>query len=241
MKGSQPEYTAAAILVASQLGERLKARRPLGFVEIDHKPVFVQAVDHLAASKRFREIILLLHKEWVGLGTTTAEYWQLSIVRRILAGQEDPLITIERGLTALHPAYDVVAVHDGAHPLPPPELVAEVMDRAFTHGAAVPVQEVLEGEHCHEHDLIIDRDGIRYLIQSPFGFRQQVLRELLEQQRDTEPSFSDLFQLAYDFGHEPELVIHQLDNPKVDTTSDLDFCLDVIRRRVAEARGKAVT
>ncbi|MDP8205283.1 MAG: 2-C-methyl-D-erythritol 4-phosphate cytidylyltransferase [Candidatus Electryonea clarkiae] len=228
-------YTAAAILISSVRGKELGAKRPLCFIELDEKPVFVQAVDHLAASKRFREIILFLHEEWVGLGVNTSNYWHLNIVRSIIAGSEDHFITIKKGLTVLKKGYALVGIHDGARPLTPSKLIAEVMDEAFKHGFAIAVRVVTDEDHP-DRDPVFDYDGKQYAVQSPLGIKQPLLRELIEKSNERCHGLIDLLHLAMENGIEPRLVIAEEENPKITISEDLDRCFEIIKKRVRRLR-----
>ncbi len=228
------DYTAAAILIASERGKDLGAKRPLCFIDLDYKPVFVQAVDHLSASKRFREIILLLHEEWVGLGTTTTEYWELGIVRKILAGQEDNMQSLERGISVLNPAYDVVAIHDGAYAVTPPELTAEVMDTAHENGFAFPAVEPVENDHTGDYGefkTTVPIDNKLYYVQSPVCIKQSVLRDLFDFSESENLHELTLFDRASRKGVKPVPVITGMSNPRISTANDIDRCLACIRQQ----------
>jgi 2-C-methyl-D-erythritol 4-phosphate cytidylyltransferase/2-C-methyl-D-erythritol 2,4-cyclodiphosphate synthase len=77
----------------------------------------------------------------------------------------------------------VVAVHDGARPLVPAELVGRVLRAAADHGAAIPVLPVVETlKELHEGRVAATLDRSRLATaQTPQAARRSVLREAWRQ------------------------------------------------------------
>lgn len=245
-------FTAAAILLAGGLGRRYGEIRPKVFAELDHKPLFVHAADHLAASKRFRELVLVVHSSWVPLAYDLAQWWHLEIARHILPAAEDPVASVEQALKEVHRAYDVVAVHEAAFPLPDPAMIAEVLEAAYEEGTAASAVPLPEGEAAERGEVAVRLAGKRYIVHSPLAFRRDRLTALLEAypgkreigkggtdsggggvggRSEAEVEVGALLSLAEHLGEPVRLLPVTRENPHVMIPEDLEHCLNVLRGR----------
>ena len=101
----------------------------------------------------------------------------------VVAGGTQRHESVLRGLKALPPQVELVAIHDAARPLVTPELVISCLSCAAKSGAAaaaVPVTDTLhqaDQEKCAART--VDRTGL-WAMQTPQVFRAAPLLELLE-------------------------------------------------------------
>ncbi len=132
--------------------------------------------------------------------------------------------SVSEGLGAVPTSYGgLVAVHDGARPAVPPELIVRVVEAAADGGAiaALPVVETLK--EVSEELLIrrtVDRDRF-YRAQTPQCFPCGVLRRALERAREDGFQGTDEAALVERLGVPVRVVLGSEENLKVTTPQDL--------------------
>ena len=100
----------------------------------------------------------------------------------VVSGGSQRHESVSRGLAALPPSVELVAIHDAARPLVSPELIIRCLEIAGGSGAsaaAVPVTDTLhlaDRENCAART--VDRTGL-WAMQTPQVFRAAPLKELL--------------------------------------------------------------
>src|SRR6476619_4912087 len=125
-----------AIVVAAGKGTRLGGDRPKQFLELGGVPVIIHTLKQFERSKRINEVIMVLPAEDTAGFESLAQRFELSKVRRIVAGGSTRAQSVRNGLAAIVDA-EIVAVHDGVRPLVTPEEIDEVVGAAERAGAAI--------------------------------------------------------------------------------------------------------
>lgn len=95
-----------------------------------------------------------------------------------IEGGATRLLSVARGLEALPPGPNLVAVHDGARPLATPALLRRVINAALEHGAALPALVPPDTvKVVDERGFVVNtpsREDLR-LVQTPQVFRRDLL------------------------------------------------------------------
>jgi 2-C-methyl-D-erythritol 4-phosphate cytidylyltransferase len=140
--------------------------------------------------------------------------------------------SVERGLQALPPCVDLVAIHDAARPLVTPSLITRCLEIAGAVGAsaaAVPVSDTLhlaDQEGCAVKT--IDRSGL-WAMQTPQVFRAVPLLKLLLEQAHGKPT--DEVSVALAAGWRIPFVENLEPNLKITWPSDLAVAEALLRDR----------
>lgn len=187
--------SAAAILVAAGSGTRLGADIPKALVELGNVPLVVRAARALVES------------EVIGFLAVTAPPDHVREFTRLLAGALGPAPAVDvivvpggstrqasvtAGLAVVPSRFDIVAIHDAARCLAPPQLVRDVVAAVQAgHDAVVPAIAVVDTikEVDTEADGLApvvrtpDRERLR-AVQTPQGFRRAALERVHSQLRD---------------------------------------------------------
>ncbi len=232
MRPGTVSYNGAALLMAAGDAERYQGKVLKYFAHLDHKPLFVYAADQLAASKRFYEIILVSHPDWIRLAAEHVNDWQLDIVRIILPGSTSVWDSLRHAVDHLQAAYEVIAIHDVARILTPPDLIAQAMDAAYEYGVAVPVVELAAAEPNEEIEYRFDNKDVR--IQGPLCIRKELLEEVLKVVESETREFSDLFDVLRFMDLSLYCIFHDYDNPRVVFLDDMDTCMELLRKRAGK-------
>ena len=171
-----------AIVVAAGKGTRLGGDRPKQFLQLAGVPVIIHTLKQFERSKRINEVIMVLPAEDTAGFESLAQEFELSKVRRIVAGGSTRAQSVRNGLAAIVDA-EIVAVHDGVRPLVTPEEIDEVVGAAERSGAAILTAPVADTIKRVESDRIVEtvsRAELRRAL-TPQCFQFEVLKRAYEQ------------------------------------------------------------
>jgi 2-C-methyl-D-erythritol 4-phosphate cytidylyltransferase len=160
------------------------------FMLLDGSPVLLHTVRKFAASDRVREIVVALRREdleWVG-GLLRGQIRNKSV--RVVEGGNSRQESVERGLAAVSPDTDLVAVHDAVRPFIDLEIIEKAFDEAAENGAAivgiVPVDTVKQVSGAQATGAkvrsTLSRERL-VLAQTPQVFRYDLLKQAFEAAR----------------------------------------------------------
>jgi len=132
--------------------------------------------------------------------------------------------SVERGLQALSPSVDLVAIHDAARPLVTPSLITRCLEvaqasEAGASAAAIPVSDTLhQGDQEGCAVKTVDRTGL-WAMQTPQVFRAAPLRDLLAEKTHGKPT--DEVSVALAAGWRIPFVENREPNLKITWPADL--------------------
>lgn len=167
------------VVVAAGSGSRLGAGVPKAFVALAGRPLLGWALDTVGAVPGLTSLVVVAPAgiedpeapEWAGIALPPGS--------RVVAGGAERSASVAAGLAALHPACDVVLVHDAARCLTPVAVFDRVV-AAVRSGAdgVVPGVPLVDTVKAVDADGLVtatpDRASLR-AVQTPQGFRRQVL------------------------------------------------------------------
>lgn len=177
------------VIVAGGSGKRMGGGPPKQFRMVGTLPVLGQSINLFARAYRGIDIVVVLPADKIDFWKNLAARFDIAR-HRCVAGGEERFHSVLRGIEALSPATDLIAVHDGVRPLASEELIRRCFECAAESGSAVPAiappdsYRVVRGGDSYP----IDRSALR-IIQTPQVFRSDILRQAYEQPFDT--SFTD--------------------------------------------------
>jgi len=187
----------AVILPAAGLGTRMgrASAETTGtsrkqFMLLDGSPILLHTVRKFAASDRVREIVVALRREdleWAG--DLLRDQIRNKTVR-VVEGGNSRQESVERGLAAVSPDTELVAVHDAVRPFIDLDTIEKAIDEARDHGAAivgiVPVDTVKQVTGAQASGAkvrsTISRERL-VLAQTPQVFRYDLLKQAFEAAR----------------------------------------------------------
>jgi len=187
----------AVILPAAGLGTRMgrTSAETAGtsrkqFMLLEGSPILLHTVRKFAACDRVSEIVVALRREdleWVG-DLLRGEIRNKSV--RVVEGGNSRQESVERGLAAVSPDTELVAVHDAVRPFIDLEIIEKAIDEAHEYGAAivgiVPVDTVkqVSGAQATGAKIrsTISRERL-VLAQTPQVFRYDLLKQAFEAAR----------------------------------------------------------
>jgi len=222
------------LLLAAGSGSRFGGTIPKQYVEVAGKAIVLHTLEHLALESRITLVQPVISSgDAYFLELVNGHAFPFELLAPVAGGAERSM-SMQRGLAALPPDIELVAVHDAARPLPSQALLSDVLDLAERFGAAIPGLPV--------HDTIKRVDANGKVIETPA--RQQLRavqtpqvarRDWFEQALDLEAErlhlHSDDASLLEAAGFDVYISRGDANNRKITTQADLAWLRSVLPQR----------
>lgn len=141
------------LLLAAGQGRRMGGAVPKQYQVVEGKPLLRWALESLAVEPRFSVVQPVLAEGDRYYAEAVAGLDAPFRLLPAVTGGAERADSMRHGLAALPDDVAWVAVHDAARPIPSPSLLAQVLDAAAAHGAAVP------GLAVHDTIKQVDAEG----------------------------------------------------------------------------------
>lgn len=211
-----------AIIVAAGSGQRFNSEIPKQFIEISGKQIVVHSIERFASCDLIDSIIVIVPEDEVEQFSEQQAVQSITKVTAIVAGASTRSASVFAGFSAVDPATEIVAVHDGARPLVTSEEITRTIERARETGAACltapvvdTIKEVAEGWIMGT----VDRRRLRRAM-TPQAFRYALLMEAFAG-RELSDDITDECYLVEQLGHKIASVPGGSRNIKITHAEDL--------------------
>jgi 2-C-methyl-D-erythritol 4-phosphate cytidylyltransferase len=211
--------STVAVVPAAGSGERLAARIPKAFVEIAGRTLLQRAVTALIGSGVVDRVVVAVPADKIDDAKVL-----LGGDATVVAGGSDRMTSVRLALAAVGDAKWIL-VHDAARALTPEALIVRVV-QALRAGkpAVIPVVPLADTIKAVDAKGVViatpDRAGLR-AVQTPQGFRADLLLRAHQQDRRAHPQFTDDAAMVEHLGTQ----VHVVDGDplafKITTTLDL--------------------
>ncbi|MDR1941052.1 MAG: 2-C-methyl-D-erythritol 4-phosphate cytidylyltransferase [Endomicrobium sp.] len=171
---------AAAIIVAGGCGKRFGSKKPKQFLALHGKPVFLYSVETFALLKVFKQIIVVVPKDYVSFARSVLlkRFAGKNASRFIVAeGGKERFDSVKNGLLLAKKDIDLIAVHDAARPLISKKDIMAVLKTAARSKAAIAVEKTKDTVKTVKNGLVLntlDR-SVLYNVQTPQIFSAPIL------------------------------------------------------------------
>jgi 2-C-methyl-D-erythritol 4-phosphate cytidylyltransferase len=222
----------AVILAGAGAGTRMGGRGPKLLLDLDGRTLLERAAAPFLAHPAVTEIVAVVPEALLdGARDALARVPRERVVgARAVAGGATRQESVRRGLEALGPHAELIAVHDVARPLATVELVERVLAAAREHGAAIPalpirdtVKEVEEGRVARS----VPRERL-FGAQTPQIFSRAILARAHAQEPTTSDATDDA-SLVEALGVPVHVVAGEPSNLKITDPTDLIVAMALIR------------
>ena len=159
-------------------------------------------------------------------------------VRIVVPGGESRQESVMHGLKAVPEGTELVAVHDGARPLVPPEVITKAILKAAKFGAAapaIPVKDTIKVSKTGAVDETPDRSTL-FAVQTPQVFDYALLLGALQNAKQKGLSLTDDCSAVEALGMTVLLTDGSEENIKITTPLDLDIAGLILKRRQSTMR-----
>lgn len=224
------------IIVAAGQGKRLGSSLPKQFLKIRGKTILEMSVEAFRRSELVDEIRIAANGDYYDLTRQICE--RFSKVERIVVGGAERQDSVHAALDSEIEDDAIVLVHDAARPFVSQEVITRVAESASAFGAAVPavpvkdtIRQMEETGECGEgfpggegtgsksHAL---RREMLAAVQTPQGFRADILREALKKAKEDGFFGTDDASLVERLGINIRMVRGEDANRKITTKEDLE-------------------
>lgn len=201
------------------------SRTPKQFLALRGLPVLVHTLRVFEAAEIVSAIILAAPAaEMDYCRRELVEPYGLKKVVQIVAGGAERQDSVRLGLAAVDREAEIVVVHDAVRPFLTLEMLAQVVEAAETHGAAIvaiPMRDTVKRVGADGLiEATVDR-GALWLAQTPQAFVRELLEEAHAQAARTGFRATDDAQLVERLGHRVAIVEGSTDNIKITRPEDL--------------------
>lgn len=135
-----------AIIVAGGTGSRFGADIPKQYCLLEGRPVLMHAIDAMRRALPGARLAVVISREMESLWHELCEEHRFDSPQ-IVYGGATRWESVANALSALGITGDtdgIVAIHDGARPLPSPDMTRRVIDVASRHHGAIPATAVTD-------------------------------------------------------------------------------------------------
>ena len=167
----------AAVIVAAGRGTRMGLERNKVLAQLCGEPVIARTVRTFEESGCFDGGVVVVTGE-CDLEDMTQILRHAGLSAKVVLGGADRQESVCRGLAAVNPNADYIAIHDGARPLVTKEVIERTLESAKTFGsgvAAVALKDTVK--RVDRQGCVIDtppRDGLR-AVQTPQTFSAELI------------------------------------------------------------------
>lgn len=154
-------------------------------------------------------------------------------VRIVVTGGADRTASVRRGLDAVSEQTQLVAVHDGARPLVPAEVITKAVAKAAKfHAAApaIPVKDTIKVSETGAVDATPRRETL-FAVQTPQVFDADLLRGALQNAAEQHLTLTDDCSAVEALGMSVQLTEGSEENIKITTPLDLELAAAIAARR----------
>lgn len=224
-----PDGTAAAIVLAGGLGERLRRDEPKAFVPLAGASILERSLRAVVASGAFDAVVVVVPKDRVDEAERLLERCAPS-QGVVAVGGESRRESVRRGLERVPPDADVVVCHDAARPFASPALHAAVVAALRAGRAAdaradgvipvIPPSDTIKRVEGGVVTATVRRETVA-LAQTPQAFDAAVLRACHERVRGSAADVTDDAMLLEAAGHRVIAIDGEASNFKITSAEDL--------------------
>lgn len=223
------------IIPAAGLGSRMAGsatgKAPAKqFTELNGVPVLIHTLRKFAEAPGVTEIVIAMRKSEADNFAPRLQQENFAKPVRIVEGGEHRQESVSNALQAISAApEDLVLVHDAVRPFVDREIIANVIDAAAKHGAAIAavpaVDTIKQVDRTAEGAVVnatIPREHI-VQVQTPQGFRFHVLKQAFDEAARDGFVGTDEASVVERMGHEVAVVMGSPKNIKITTPADLEL------------------
>ena len=235
-KKKPEEPKCSAVIVSAGLARRMggidKVLAPLGEL-----PVLVHTLYAFQDCPVIDEIIVVAREDLVVEVGRLCREFNLNKVRKVIVGGQERIHSVQAGLGEVDPEADLIAIHDGARPLVPQEVIRDTVTRAALTGAAAPAIPLTDTIKRTEDGLVVetvDRSQL-WAVQTPQVFEAGLIKTATRKAIDDGELLTDDCGAVERLGMKVTLTSGSPENIKITTPLDLILGEAILQARAEES------
>ena len=220
-KNAQPPYCAAVVPAAGS-ATRMEGQDKILTILGDY-PVLVHTLRALNDSALIQENVVVTRGDLIVPVGQICRDFAFGKVTKVIVGGDTRTASVLTGAREVSGEAELIAIHDGARPLVPPEVVDAAILRAAECGAAapaVPVKDTVKRASGALVEATLDRDSL-FAVQTPQVFQADLIRGALQKALDDGAAVTDDCAAVERIGMTVALTEGSYENIKITTPTDL--------------------
>lgn len=230
-----PCKSCGAVIVAAGSARRMGGVDKI-MADLGGKPLIAHTIRSFQTAPVIKEIVVVTRQDLIVPIENLCKKAGFTKVTQVVAGGDNRVDSVNRGLNSLSKGMELAAVADGARPLVTPTLIDRVVRAAHSFGAAAPALEVKDTIKEIETDGFVantpNRATLR-AVQTPQVFDYDMLRGALTKAIAEEAPITDDCSAVERLGMRVKLVQGDERNFKVTTQLDLLLARELLREEQA--------
>lgn len=220
------------VLPAAGSGKRMGAGQNKLFLELAGKPILMHTLEVFEKDASCTGIWLAVKPEEREYIKGLLEQYGLTKVKGLPDGGAERQHSVHSCIKAMN-HVDIVLVHDAARPFITRETIAQLVESAKVHGAAIAgvrVKDTIKKVRNGVIEETVDRECL-WSIQTPQAFRFELIAEAEEAAERDGFLGTDEAMVVERLGHDVHIVESSYDNIKMTTVEDLVLGEAILRKR----------
>ena len=212
----------SAVVVAAGNAARMegidKVLAPLGEL-----PVLVHTLRVFQQCPDITEVVVVTREDLLVEVGRICQDFALTKVTKVVKGGKERIHSVQAGLNEVREDAELIAIHDGARPLLPPDVLNEVLQKAAQTGAAAPAVPVTDTIKRGEAGLAVetvDRSTL-FAVQTPQVFQADLIRAAVHKALEDGEVLTDDCAAVERLGMKVSLTAGSRENLKLTTPFDL--------------------
>lgn len=220
----------AAVIVAAGSASRMEGTDKI-FAIVDRLPVICRTLDAFERCDLIDEVVVVAREDTLERMSRMCPAYPKA--RMVVPGGETRLESVMAGIRAVSESAQLIAVHDGARPLVPVEVITRTAAKAAKFGAAAPAIPVKDTIKIAEDGAVQQTPDRRklYAVQTPQIFDADLLRGALQNALEKQLPVTDDCSAVEAIGMTVQLTDGSEENIKITTPLDLELAEAILRRR----------
>lgn len=220
-KGERRPWCAAVVPAAgcaARMEGQDKILSPLG-----DWPVLMHTLKALEGSSLIDEIVVVTRPDLIVTVGQLCRDYALSKVTKVIVGGDTRTRSVLAGILEVSERAALIAIHDGARPLVPPEVIDEAVLRAAECSAAapaVPVKDTVKRAAGGFVEATLERDSL-FAVQTPQVFDADLILGALKKAEEDGVMLTDDCAAVERIGMTVALTKGSYENIKITTPTDL--------------------
>lgn len=218
----------SVIITAGGIGKRMGSELPKQYISINGLPVLMHTVKAFYAYDSTIQIIISLPKDFVQMWNDLCVKHDFNIKHEIIEGGKERYHSIKNALRKAN--GEIVLVHDAVRPLVSRQTITNVVEKAKSNGAAIPVLPIKDTLRKGTKEISLHQDRSEFwIVQTPQAFKIEILQKAYTIPYSN--SVTDDASLVEAIGEQVSLTEGNEENIKITTPFDLKLVEFLMRNK----------
>ena len=218
----KPVHIWSAVVVAAGSARRMEGIDKV-LAALGGYPVLVHTLRAFQQCPLISEVVVVTREDLLVEIADLCRDFALTKVTKVVKGGKERIHSVQAGLNEVREDAELIAIHDGARPLLPPDVLEEVLHRAAQTGAAAPAVPITDTVKRSENGLAVetvDRSTL-FAVQTPQVFQADLIRAAVQKALEDGEVLTDDCAAVERLGMKVSLTRGSRENLKLTTPFDL--------------------